>query len=805
MLEDLRYAGRMARRSPGFVLTAIVTLALGIGANTAIFSIVETALLRPLPYRNAARLCVLWKSVPAKAMTDWTSYPVIADWRNQNHTFEDVAFALRPEGSLVTLTGEPEPERIQASKVSSNFFSVLGAAPALGRSFSEAETTRGENVAVLSRGFWERRYGASRDAIGRTIEIDRRSVIIIGVMPSGFQFPDSRAEIWLPIEADSRWPRFQTVRLADAFLAIGRLKDGASIGQARTDLTNISGRLAQQYPATDKGLDVRVVPLSEHVAGPAIRRSLWLLLGAVLSVLLIACLNIANLMLARGAARGHELAVRAAVGAGRVRLTRQLLTESVSISLAGGALGLMFASAALHAIVAFAPADVPRLDDVRIDGGVFAFAALLSLLAGLLSGCAPAWRMAQRDPLEALRGGGRGSSGALGGNRIQGLLVAAEFAFAVALLTGAGLLAHSFLRVQAVEPGFDPHRLFMATVSLPYPYSDRARWQSVASQTIEGIAGLPGVAGAAVGGVFSDHSPNASIEIEGRPVALDGEQYSGTSVSDGYFSVMRIPLLAGRLFSTEDGPNTAPVVTINLTMARRFWPNENPLGKRFRLSIPGLKQNWMTIVGVVGDVLRNGRESGVVPMCYTPVRQSAGGELNLVIRSAGDPPMLAPAIRRVVRSLEPAAPRFEVIAVERRMEELGATRRFETGLLALFAAAALFLAAIGVYSLMHYAVAQRTREIGIRAALGAQVADIVGLVVRQALSWVSLGVLAGIGGAFAISRALTSLLFGIPPYDPWTFFGVTGLLILTAALASVLPARRASRVDPLTALRDEKC
>ena len=673
LVRDFRFAIRTLRKNPGFVVVVVLLLALGIGANTAIFSVVEAVLLRPLPYRAPDRLCVLFKSVPAKHLEwDWTSYPTISDWREENRTFDDIAFALRPEGSLVTLTWGDQPETVQGSKVSGNLFPLLGVRPLLGRTFSQSEARRGDLAVVLSYGLWQRRFGGTRDVLGKSLEIDHAAAIIIGVMPDSFRFPDRETQLWLLISADSRWARFQKFRVADAFEAVGRLKPGVKLGQARADMDAIAGRLAQQYPATDAGLGIRVLPLAEWVTPPNTRRALWILLGAVGCVLVMTCLNVAGLVLARGQGRERELAVRTALGAGRLRLIRQLLTENLILSLTGGALGLALSAAAVRALLAIAPANLPRVEEIGVDSGLLSFAFIVSTLSGLGFGLAPAFRLAKRDPQQSLRGGSRPSSTGLGHSRSRGILVAAEFAMAMILLAGSGLLIRSFLRIQAVELGFDPTRVAIIDVHLPSPAYDRAeRVRSFFEQAIQRISAIPGVTGAAVGGLFSEHQPNAIIQIEGRPVATGPEPHGRQYVSEGYFRLLGIPLYRGRVFTAEDNAHSPPAAVINHTMARRFWPNQDPLGKRFKQTLPGLDGDWLTVVGVVGDVLLNGRESRVVPMFYRPQSQIGFADATLLIRTAWDPMSLAAPIRKEVRSLDPTVPYFEITPVEQRLMGMG--------------------------------------------------------------------------------------------------------------------------------------
>lgn len=796
---DFRYAFRTLGASPAFTVPAVLLIALGIGADTAVFSVIEGVLLRPLPYRDPSRLCMIWKSVPSKSLDwDWTGYPAIRDWREQNHLFADIAAVARPEASVVTLMGGSQPERVQAAEVEGNMFSVLGAAPLFGRTFSKPESLRGDRVAILSYGFWQQHFGGSRDVLGRRLALDRQACTIIGVMRPHFDFPSKETRIWLLISADSRWKKFQQYRFADAFSAIGRLKRGASFPQAQTEMNAIAKRLAVEHPATDAGLGLRVIPLARWLAGPQVQRTLWIAFGAVFCVLLITCANVANLLFARGVARSKEFALRAALGAGRGRLIRQLLTECIVVSLAGGLLGFLLTAIGLKALLALAPADLPRLGEVRIDTVVLAFAFVLSLLTGLAFGLFPARQAAKRNPQEALKVGGRdGSSRAALGLP----LVAAQCALALVLLTGAGLLVRSFLALQAVKPGFDPHRLLTFTIDLPnrdLPNEMQgAQARLLAGEAIAAIDHLPGIQSAAVGGVFENHIPNDIITVEGQPPE-DAQPLTGWDISPDYFQTIGLPLQRGRVFTSSE---TSGAV-ISGIMARRFWPGQSPLGKRFKISLPGFDEgNWYTVLGVVGDRLVNGSGLETLPTMYKLA--SGSSRITMVVRTRGNPLSMVAAVREAVRAVSPAIPRFEITTVDRQMLELQAPRRFETTLLTIFASLATLLAAAGIYGFLHQAVAQSQKEIGIRFALGAQHIDIVRLVLSQALRGVGIGLLAGLLLSYALTRVLTSVLYGITATDPITFAGVAVLFILVATASSTLPAGQASKVDPIVALRQE--
>jgi putative ABC transport system permease protein len=808
LLQDLRYGMRMLVKQPGFTLIAVFVLALALGANTAIFSVIEAVLLRPLPYREADRLCVLWKSVPARNIEwDWTSYPTIRDWSEQSREFEEMAVVMRPEASEVSLQTNDGPEKIQGSKVSGNFFAMLGVSPLLGRAFSAEEARQGADVCVLSYGFWQQRFGADPAVIGRTLPLDDRIVAIIGVMPAEFQFPNDRAQLWLLVTADHRWAKAQEIRLADMFCALGRLKSGVSLVAARTEMEAIAARLAREQAATDANLSVRVTPLAEQIAGVQLRRTLWILGGAALCVLLIACSNIASLLLARGAMRQKELAVRAALGAGRWRLLRQLATENILLSLLGGLVGLLLAAWGLRALLALTPFDLPRANGIALNGSALAFTFGLCLLVGLVFGMLPATQTSGANLAARLRDGSRTVSANLGIQRLRGLLVTFQLALAIVLLTGAGLLLRSFLLLDAVKPGFDTSHLLTMSVELPYQkYGDDARRQAFIAEAIQKIEALPGVHGAAFGYAvfdsFKAHIPNVNLVIEGRPATQETARHGATTVSDDYFRVMGIPLRQGRLFTAADRPHGPGVAVINETMARRFWPNENPLGKRFKEVLPGMDAPWMTVVGVVGDVVYN-RDGEVIPVFYGTIRQLSWNQMRLVVRTAVAPLSLAGAVRQAVRSVDSAIPNFEIITVEQALARLDRSRRAQTFLLGAAALIALILSALGLYGLLSYLVEQRTQEIGIRVALGAQRRDVLKLVIGQGMELVLAGVALGVGAALVLTRLLKGLLFGVSATDPLTFGLIALLLVLVALAACWIPARRAAKVDPLVALRTE--
>jgi predicted permease len=807
-------------------MIGILTLMLGIGACTAVFSVVYAVMLKPLPYRNPDRLCVLWKSVPKKGLErDWTSYPSFRDWRDHNHVFEDMALFFRPEAAQVTLHNGDQAEMVQAAVVSANFFTVMGIAPIIGRTFSPRDGELGEDFAVLSYGFWQSRYAGSPDVLGKSFSfhsVNERTAKIIGVMPEGCQLPFKEAPFWLLNTADPRWkgPYFPNWRVPDAFAAVGRLKPQISMAEAQADMNQVASNLAQQYPETDAGLGISVVPLELYVTGSNLRRALWLLLAAVTLVLLISCANVASLLLARGFARQSEYAIRAALGAGRIALLKQLLTESILLFLIAGALGTVMAAIIIKVLQALAPANIPRLEEAGISWEVLAFALALSVITAMTFGMAPAWKILRNDPQEFLKQGGRTDAGP-GRRRIRELLVSLECALLVILLVVTGLLLRSFLKLQDAHLGFRPDHLISVNIHLPgEKYGSGDGTLLFIREAIERIEALPGVESASVGGTFvGDHLPNFNVLVEGYTgVRQESVAVAADIVGEDYFQTMGIPLLRGRNFSEQDPPGAVDssdrngrlwpggAAIINERMAQRLWPGENPIGKRFGRSHPGMDISLDTVViGVAGNILRNGRESDAIPAYYTSARRSLHWwhERKLVVRTATDPATLVAPIRDVIRSMDRTIPKYEVTTVENELYHLDAQRRFQLQTLSSFSLIGLILAAVGIYSVLSYSVEQRTREIGLKIALGAQPRDVVRSVLAQGMKPVLAGLGIGLIGALAGARMMKSLLYHVPVTDPTTFAVIAAVLVMVAFLAAYVPARRAARVDPIIALRWE--
>ena len=835
LFNDLRYGLRMLFANRGFAGVVILTLALGIGANTAIFSVVNAVLLRPLPFRDPDRLAMLWTDDAKRSIHEGsTSFLTMTDWRSQSQIFADMAiFTSNP----LTLTGLNEPVRAKGEFVSANLFPLLGVEPVLGQTFSPEQEEQREQVVVLSYGLWQRRYGGASDVIGKSVDIDGdqnsykdgpRVPRIIGVMPAGFYFPDKETQLWEPATVYWRWTRESVERfLGDArrWGVIGRLKPGASVRDAQAEMTSIGQRMAEAYPAPAKVMDfpgfaVNVVPLLDQITGKKLRLALWILLGAVGFVLLMACVNVANLLLARGTAREREFAIRTALGAPRGRLVRQLLTESALLAGAGGLIGLGLAAAGVRSLAAAAPPGIPRLDEIELDAPVLAFTLILSVLAGLLFGLVPAWKASRSDPNQALKEGSGGSSAGLKLLQIRGLLVTIECALAVVLLIGAGLLIHSFLRLQAVEPGFRPEGVLLARVSLPPDQQKQsgeatfAHQQEVFDQIADRIASLPGVnCSGSISSFLIKGTPDETIEIEGRPPMPEGKdtnQLASSAISPGFFETMGVPLIRGRFFTRVDAvganqilfafgnrPTPPETVIVNETFAHRFFPGEDPIGKHMLYSS---KRYPYEIIGVAGDMHRQGLEKEPIAEYFVALR---GSTAHIVMRAGSDPLALAANVRDAVRSVEKNAMVLSITTVESHLGELSAQRRFQTWLLALFAAIALILATVGIYGIMHYAVAQRTQEIGIRIALGARSAHVLRLVIGQGMKLTLIGLGIGLMAGLWLTDVMAHLLFGVSARDPWTFCGVALLLALVALLACYIPAHRATKVDPMVALRYE--
>jgi predicted permease len=818
LLQDLRYAVRGFARDKGVTLAALLSLAIGIGANTSIFSVASALLLSPLPYQDAERLVILWNRSPGLDIAeDWFSTAQYFDIKEGHRGFEQLAIAI---GANYNLTGDGEPERIGVIRVSSNLLPMLGARPALGQSFTPEDDAPGRTgKALLGHGTWARRYGRDPRVVGRSLTLNGQPYVVAGVLPEGFSLPrevlptlgvveDGEIFLPLPLGADAR-----QVRSREDYNVIGKLARGVTLERAQAEMDAITARLRREFPDVyppNGGLRFSIVPLLEQVVGN-VRFPLLVLSGSVLLVLLIACANVANLMLSRALAREKEIAIRAAVGAGRGRIARQLLTESLLLALCGGALALVAAFLAVAGIHALRPDNVPRLRDIGVDLRVLGFTLLLCAFCGLLFGLVPALYARRVDVLGALtaafRGSGAGSVWGRG-NGLRRALCAFELALAVVLLIGAGLLVRSFARLQDTAPGFRADGVLTFQLMLGgRRHPDETAVRNGYRELWQRLERLPGVS--AAGGVtslpLSGYFAWGPISVDGR-TPPPGEKFVNADMRAAggrYFEAMGIPLLRGRLFEEQDTIDTQRVILVDEFMAALLWPGQDPIGKRVRLGDSKSTAPWRTVVGVVGRVKQYGLDSDPRIALYFPHMQSGSRALYVTVKAAGEPAALAAAIKREIHALDPELPIYRLRRMGQWVEQSLARQRFAMLLLSLFALLAFTLAAIGIYGVVSYLVGQGTREIGIRIALGATQASVLKLVMRQGLLVALAGAGAGLAVALALGRFLQSLLFGIRAYDPPTFAGVAAALLVVALLASYLPARRAARTDPMASLRAE--
>ena len=808
--QDLRYGLRSLVRTPGFTGVAVLTLALGIGATTAIFSVVNAVVLRPLPYPDADRIVMVWMDNRRQGTPeDIHSWPNYVDYRDQNRVFAQLA-AYVPSGYNITggcVEGACEPQRVAAAASTAPLFGVLGASPLLGRVYSAEEEQQGrDGVVVISHGLWTRQFGADPGIVGRTVRLNGRARTVIGVMPRAFAFPSPDTDVWVPLVLP---PQFKEQRQVYGLYVVGRLKPGVAFERAQGDMTALARQLEEQYPE-NRDLGVNLVALPEQVVGKTLRTALWIMLGAVAAVLLIGCANVANLLLSRAATREREVGVRLALGASRGRLVRQLLTESVLLAALGGALGVLLAWGGLRLLIGLAPTDIPRLDQVRIDGAVLAATTLLVVTTGVAFGLVPALQASRPNLVEALREGGRGTAGQRG-HRLRRLLAGAQVALVVVLLTAAGLLIRSFVQLQQVQLGFRPDHLLTMQVALPgAKYQSPQQRLAFFDALLERVREVPGAQGvAAISDIFLSQTPRSTLfTIEGRPPTTDQQnaEVPLDAVTPDYFRVMGIPLKAGRTFTAQDGPDAPPVVMVNENMARRFWPGEDAVGKRFKYGAPDTPDSvspWLTIVGVVGDMRRTGYDAPVRYETFLPLAQQPVPSMTFVVRTARDPLALAPQVRGEVRAIDPELPVYDIKSMDQLLSAMVAQRRFSMALLGTFAGLALLLGLVGVYGVTSYLVAQRTREVGLRLALGAQPGELVRMVVRQGMGVAAAGIGVGLLGALAVTRLMAGLLYGVSPTDAATLAAVTALLALATLLANYVPARRAARVNPIVALRSD--
>jgi putative ABC transport system permease protein len=808
LLQDFRYAFRQLRRHPAFATVAVLTLALGIGANTAMFTVVHAVLLRPLAFHDPARLVLVAERNTYNTIS--VSYENYLDWRDQSTSFEVPLQATL--GASATLTGTGDPERLSLRRITAGLLPMLGVTPVIGRAFADSDDRAGAApVVLLGYGLWQRRFGGDRDVIGKTLDLDSQPCTVAGVLPRGFEILQP-ADVYAPFHPwaatlpdDRNWH--------PGIIALGRLKEGVSRRQAATEMVAIAKRLEEQYPIYNTGISADVVGLQDQLV-QNVRPALWVLLGAVSFVLLIACANVTNLMLARAATRGREVAIRTALGASRARLVRQLVTESLVLSLLGGVVGLGLAWASLGALLRLAANALPAVFSVELDPAVLAFTFVVAAVTGLVFGVAPALRATKLDLRDVLNEGSHGSTGAPRARRLRGLLITAESALAMLLLVGAGLLLESFARLQNVPPGFQADHLLIADLPLSQgAYSKPEQRAAFFDRVLERARTLPGVrsVGAASFLPVSGGGSALHFNITGRPVNGPND-YTAAGyrvVTPGYFETLGMPLIKGRLFAAPDDERAPSVVVINSTMARTYFPSQNPLGQRLQLgATPSAEKDvpTMEIVGVVGDVIQ-GLDVDAKAEMYLPYRQGdrllPAFQLSVVMRTAGDPLAQTAALRAAIGTIDPAQPIVKPRSMEENVATSVAQPRFRTWLIGIFAGLALLLAAVGIYGMLSYSVTQRTREIGIRVTLGADRSNILRTVAGEGLRFTLLGVVLGIAGGLAVTRLLQGFLFGVSAFDPGAFLGAAILLVGVAVAASLLPARRATRVDPLVALRNE--
>jgi predicted permease len=810
---DVKFALRQLRRSPEFTVVCLLTLALGVGANTAVYSIIQAVLLRSLPYHDPHRLMLL--ADPQDPQDGGILYKDFEAWKQQSRSFADMAVYYRNSGwSRVALTGSQEPEAVQGAFVSANFFSLLGMSPALGRTFTVEEEARHERVAVLSYGLWQRRFGGSPDILGQKIRIDGNASQIIGVMPGRFQFPARDSQFWAPITTNRYW-KDPALNSEDGlhsrgfyarWQAIARLKPDVSSQQAQAELDTIFKSLERVDPDPNRSSGVKVLPLHVQVSGNT-RLALYVLFGSVSLLLLIACANVANLVLARGLSRTSEIALRTALGASRGRIFRQLLTETVVLAVLASFFSLPVAFFGIRELVAMGPPNIPRLQETGLDLGALGFTLAVALLCAVIFGMVPALKVWRSDPVNQMKSSSAGMSNPTGLTNTRSILIVAEFALSVLLLTGAGLLIHSLLIVRDVDPGFEPQHVLKVNISLP---GGSSGWpSSFFDLVVAKLQAVPGVTDVGAIDNFFDLGPTGNLglrSVEGH-APEQREQWTALTwdtVRGDYFQTIGAQLLRGRYFSEDDGPHSPLVAVIDERAARRYWPGENPVGKRFRgQDHRGQNDDWLTVIGVVGDIRTHGLERLPTPHIYEWYQQAGNATPDIVVRTAGDPAAVAASLRSAIRSVAPTAILSDVTTVEQQLLHQLAPRRFQASLLGLFSSLALLLASIGIYGLIHYSVVQRTHEIGIRMALGAQRGDILRIVICQGLFLAGLGLMIGLTADWASTRVLSKLLYGVTPFDPVTLATVSLLLIGVALFASLIPALRASRVDPVHALRSE--
>jgi putative ABC transport system permease protein len=800
ILADIRYALRMLIKRPAFTAVALITLALGIGANTAIFSVVNAVLLNPLPYANPPELTLIWlQHPPTNQFQQPVSFPDFIDWRAQSQSFEQI---VATRTLSVNLTDGDEPERINGARVSAGFLSMFKVIPVAGRDFLESETQPGgAPVALIGYRLWQERYGGDPSLIGRGVSIDSTSFTIVGVLPKGFYYPTPDTEVYIPLNQG----KGDTARGSRFLRVTGRLNPGVSLGEGQAEMDIIAARIANQYPDSNADVIVKLVPLHEQVVGK-IRPALMIMFGAAGFVLLIACANVANLLLARATVRRAELAIRAALGASRLRLIRQLLTESILLSLIGGFLGMLIAMWGVPALTSISASSIPRVEEVSVSFKALIFTVIVSLATGVLFGAAPALK-SSKQLTENLKEGKRGATCGSTHRRLLNLVVAAELALAVVLLAGAGLMVRSFMSISGVSPGFNPKKVFTIGIGLTQPiYADgqqQARFYDRLTEKVNAIPGVESTAGVNRVPLLGFNS-STSFTFQGKPVQLGNEPTADCRIATpNYFKTMGIPLLEGRDFTERDLKDAPEVVVINKAMVDQFLPGQDPIGKL--LQIYPKPPRWRQVVGVVGDVKLLGLDADINPAIYVPLAQNpypaAMRNSFLAVRTTGDPSNVAAVIRSEMKNVDSGVPVANVRLLEDIVADSVAPQRLNMWLLLAFAGLAALLAAVGIYGVMAYSVTERTHEIGVRMALGAGSTDILRMVLLDGAKVTSAGVIAGLAAAFAMTRLMSTLLYKVSAADPITFAGISTLIVCVSLLANYIPARKASRVDPMVALR----
>ena len=806
LLHDLRYAARQLTGRPAFTMLAVLTLALGIGASTAVFSVVHGVLLKPLPYAQPERLVQLWETNPLRNWTEATIAPAnLADWRERNRVFEDIAMYMgsdtREGGvSSYTLNEGPEAEHVQGLLVSPNFFRVLGVQPAVGRDFTADESTPGRHrVVVLSHSFWRRRFGGNPAVVGTTMRMGPHAYVVAGVMPSGFRFGGTEGDFWAPLAHTPE--QYRALRRPHFLRAVARLRPGVTVEAARADLTAIAAALEKEYPETNARMGVGLGRLDDWFVGN-VRLALLVFLGAVGCLLLVVCANVANLMLSRAIGRAREIAIRSALGAGRLRLARQLLTESALLAVAGGGLGIGVATWGVRALVALSPPGIPRLHDVAVDGRVLLFTATLTGLTAFVFGLVPALHAARTDAVEALSAVAR--SGAPRGRLARRALVVAEVALAFVLVIGAGLMMRSFVRLQQVNPGFDPSNVLTARIDLPAQYEDEGKIRAFYERVSNEVASIPGVraVGAANKIALDGYAWTGDLSVEGRP-EIWGRELRHKRVTAGYFEAIGLPVVEGRGFTAFDREGAPAVVVVNQTFAREFFPGESPVGRRVSFTRPHEPPTWVPIIGVVGDEKQDGLNVPVKTEVYESHLQVAASRMTFVIRTAGDAGAMAPLVRQAVARVDRSVALHDVRTMDERIGIALSRQKLNLWIFGFFGLTALVLAALGVGGVVASAVSSRTREIGVRVALGATHHEVLRLVVADGLRLAAIGLAIGVALAAVLARRISGLLFETSSRDPWVFAAVGMALLGVALVAGYLPARAALRLDPIKVLRAE--